>query len=160
MAATVVSIEYLDSIGASGRETIKFPDTYTFAQVNDWLTNGGLAAIDGVTAAQILSVRILLELDISGLGLAGAPATNSRYHVGATFGFRDGDGVADSLWVPAISNAHASGGDVNVTAEVQTFIDAAIQPGINDGTNDNSLSSRSGSEYVTFRGVDLVSRDI
>lgn len=161
MALTIVSIQYLDAAGISARETIQFPEAFSIAEIEGWLT-ATLPNINDTTACQITEVKVNYAFDFSALGLRGAPVTGSRAAVGLRLGFRDTGGQAESLFIPGLQNTWLAGGVANIGAGGDgpfDLVQQCISPGVDVGGTPVFPSSRAQLGYATFRGGVVADRD-
>lgn len=158
LVATTVSIKFQDAAGTVTSEAILFPDTFTLANIQAWLTSA-LPDFDTASGAEIIGVGITLSFDYSGLGLKATPAAGSRVSTGALLGFRATDGSPDTIFLPSLVDSLVSGGNVSVSGAIANIRDKAALVGVDDAGTPVYLGNRVSSPYNEFRYVKLRDRD-
>jgi len=155
--ASTVSFKFRDATQSETTEVLHFPATFTPAEVVGWI-DSAIEDLDDSIGAQIISVKMNLEFDLSDTTVKGAPAAGSRISSGGALTFETEDGAPYNVFIPALNDAHMVGGELVVAGTLATFRTKMID-GVLVGATTVIPSDRYDNTLVSFLRGKLADRD-
>lgn len=155
--ATTVSFKFRDITLAETTEVVHFPTAITAAEIDAWV-DAAVEDLDDAISAQILSVKINIDKDLSGATLKATPAAGSRISSGVALSFETADGAPYLVFVPSVADSFLTGGTVSMTGALDAFKDDLLTGVFVDPTQ-VIASDRSDSLLESFRGAKKADRD-
>lgn len=135
-------------------DTIVIPTYWDSADVTTLAEAQAIAAgletlLEDVSGADVLESEVSFPIAASD---AANPSDGYSVHTGATLSFLNSDGVADSIYIPAVLESLVTNKVVQDTGDMGTLI-TAFTTATGVGANNERISSRgSGALWSSFRG--------